>query len=100
MTLEAGENEQAAPDPRVAAEAFAALVEDTVSRVAELDEDELEDEGIVEEVAFEGFHRAARGQFPASVLRGAHAGGGQSRGVWVGMPRRGRRRYRKILPRP
>ena len=95
MTLEAGENEQAAADPRVAAEAFAALVEDTVSRVAELDEDELEDEGIVEEVAFEGFHRAARGQFPASVLRGARAGGGQARGVWVGMPRRGRRRYRK-----
>ena len=96
MTLEAGEEEQEAADPRVAAEAFAALVEDTVSRVAELDEDELEDEGIVEEVAFESFHRAARGQFPASVLRGGgRASGGRVRGVWVGMPRRGRRRYRK-----
>lgn len=94
MTLEAGEDEAPTADPRLAAEAFAALVEDTVARVSELEEDELEDEGIIEEVAFEGFHRAARGQFPAQVLRrGAVAG--RSGGVWLAMPRRTRPRYRK-----
>jgi hypothetical protein len=92
MTLEAGE-EEAEADPRIAAEAFAALVEDTVARVAELEDEELEEEAIVEEATFEGFHRGARRQFPAAVLRGAIPG--RASGVWIGMPRRGRRRYRK-----
>jgi len=92
MTLEAGEEENEG-DSRVAAEAFAALVEDTVARVSELEDDELEEEAIVEEATFEGFQRGARRQFPAAVLRGAVPG--RAAGVWVGMPRRGRKRYRK-----
>jgi hypothetical protein len=92
MTLEAGE-EEAEGDPRIAAEAFAALIEDTVARAAELEDEELEEEGIVEEATFEGFHRGVRRHFPASVLHGGVPG--RTSGVWIGMPRRGRKRYRK-----
>jgi hypothetical protein len=92
MTLEAGE-EEADADPRLAGEAFAALVEETVGRVAELDEDELDEEAIVEEVAMEGFHSAVGRHFPASVLRGGR--GSRSGGIWMAMPRRRRMRYRK-----
>lgn len=92
MTLESGDEEQA--EPGIAAEAFAALVEDTASAVAELDEEELEDEAAVEEVALEAFHRSARSQFPSSVLRPNAGGAGQ--GTWVAMPRRGPKRYRKF----
>jgi hypothetical protein len=91
LTLETGEPEHEA-DPRLAAEAFASLVEDTAARVAELDEDELEDEGVVEEVALEAFTGAARAHFPGRVLRG---GAGRAGGVWLTMPRGGRPRYRK-----
>ena len=92
MTLEAG-GEAPPADPRVAAEAFAALVEDTVTRVTELDEQALDEEGVIEEVVFEGFQRGARSHFPPTVLRGR--GDRRGTGVWIGMPRRGPRRYRK-----
>jgi hypothetical protein len=93
MTLEAGEEEMEG-EPLVAAEAFAALVEDTATEIAGLDEDELEDEHLVEEAAVEGFRRAAHRHFPPSVLRGGQ--GVRSQGVWIGMPRRRRLRYRKF----
>lgn len=91
MTLEAGKGESER-NPSVAAEAFAALVEDAVTHVTELGEDELDEEGLVEEVAFEGFHRAARTHFPPRVLRRPT---GRPAGVWVNMPRRGPWRFRK-----
>lgn len=90
MTLETGEEETG--EPRIAAEAFAGLLEDTLLAVSELDEGELDDEAIVEEVAIEGFHRAAGAHFPASVL--ARKGAGLP-GTWIPMPRRRARRYRK-----
>lgn len=93
MSLEAGEDEAVeGADRRLVADAFAALVEDTAGEVARLDEDELEDEGVVEEVAFEAFHRSAGSYFPSNVLRRP---AGRRGGVWVSMPRRGRRRYRR-----
>jgi hypothetical protein len=90
MTLETGEEETG--EPRIAAEAFAGLLEDTLLAVSELDEGELDDEAIVEEVAIDGFHRAAGAHFPASVL--AMKGTGRP-GTWIPMPRRRARRYRK-----
>ena len=92
MTLEAGEESEG--DTSVAGEAFAALLEDALARVAELEDDELEDERVLEEVAFEGFQRAARAHFPRAVLRPGQPGRAPA-GTWVAMPRRGPRRYRK-----
>lgn len=101
MSLETGDEETG--EPRIAAEAFAGLLEDTLLAVSEMDESELDDEAIVEETAIEGFHRAAGAHFPARVL----AMGGSGRpGTWIPMPRRRARRYRKysrvanILIRP
>lgn len=93
MTLEAGEELEDPADPRIAAEAFAGAVEDTVAALGELDEEELDDEHVLEEVTLEAFHRAARSHFPAGVLKGA--GGPAVSGTWVARPRRGPKRYRK-----
>jgi hypothetical protein len=94
MTLEAAD--EAGPTT-VAAEAFAALVEDTVARVAQLDEADLEVESLVEEAAYTGFHEAAAAAFPAEVLspRAEHEEAGRAGGSWVAMPRGGPWRYRK-----
>lgn len=91
MTLEAT-GEELGQEPRLAAEAFAAVVEDTAAAVAELDEADLQHEHTLEETALEAFRRAAGSQFPQSVVKVA---GDPARGTWVGMPRHGRKRYRK-----
>ena len=94
MTLETAD-EAGSPGP--AAEAFASLVEDTVAKVAQLDEADLEVESLVEEAAYTGFHEAAAAGFPAAVLsqRAEHAEAGRAGGSWVSMPRGGPWRYRK-----
>jgi hypothetical protein len=94
MTLETETEE---PSGRVAAEAFANALEDTVRHVAQLSEDEWEDDLALEEAAYEGFHEAAAGSFPAGVLNPATESLARPRsgGTWIAMPRRRRPRYRK-----
>jgi hypothetical protein len=97
MTLEAeGETYEETPSA-AAAEAFAALVEDTVARVAQLDEQDLAHEALVEEAAYTAFHESAAANFPAEVLspENEYVESGRARGTWVSMPRRGPWRYRK-----
>jgi hypothetical protein len=96
MTLEA-ESEASEPSPAIAAEAFASLVEDTVARVAQLDEAELAEEALVEEAAYTAFHESAGANFPAAVLspQNEYVESGRVGGTWVSMPRGGPWRYRK-----
>jgi hypothetical protein len=96
MTLEATD-ETSATSPVPAAEAFASLVEDTVARVANLDEFALARDGLVEEAAYTAFHESATANFPAEVLspESEFSEAGRARGVWVPMPRGGPWRYRK-----
>lgn len=97
MSLEASEDEADPTSPGLAAEAFASLVEDTVARVAQLAEDELDHEALVEEAAYTAFHQSAAANFPAEVLseQNEHLEAGRARGTWVSMPRSGPWRYRK-----
>jgi hypothetical protein len=96
LTLEA---EAAEPEatPAVAAEAFASLVEDTVAKVARLDEEDLADEALVEEAAYTAFHESSAASFPPAVLspEGEYQESGRAGGTWIPMPRTGPRRYRK-----
>jgi hypothetical protein len=96
MTLEA-ETEASEPSAAIAAEAFASLVEDTVARVAQLDEAELAEDTLVEEAAYTAFHESAGANFPAAVLspQNEYVESGRARGTWVSMPRGGPSRYRK-----
>jgi hypothetical protein len=92
LTLEAPGEPPERSGPDVAAEALTALMEDVVTEVARLSDDELDQLGVVEESAYEAFHRAAATHFPPVVLREQRPGPG---GVWVGMPRHGPRKYLK-----
>ncbi len=96
MTLEA-ESETNETPAAVAAEAFASLVEDTVARVAQLDEEDLAHEALVEEAAYTAFHESAAATFPAEVLspQNEYVESGRARGTWISMPRGGPWRYRK-----
>ncbi|HEX5995367.1 MAG TPA: hypothetical protein VFY84_09530, partial [Jiangellales bacterium] len=96
MTLEAESGTDEVP-ATVAAEAFASLVEDTVARVAELDEEDLAQEALVEEAAYAAFHESAAANFPAEVLKPQNefVESDRARGTWVSMPRSGPWRYRK-----
>lgn len=93
MTLEAPVD----AGPRLTAEAFANALEDTVRHVAQLTEDELEDELSLEEATFEGFHQAVAGSFPAGMLNpeSEYLETSKPSGTWVAMPRGRRPRYRK-----
>jgi hypothetical protein len=95
MTLEAEADGEATP--QLAAESFASLVEDTVARVAQLEEEDLEDEQLLEEAAYVAFHESAAANFPTPVLspESEYLESGRSVGTWVSMPRRGPKRYRK-----
>jgi hypothetical protein len=96
MSLETpGEAGEASPT--VAAEAFASLVEDTVARVAQLDEAELDEDALVEEAVYTAFHESAGANFPPRVLstQNEYIESGRAGGTWVSMPRGGPSRYRK-----
>jgi len=94
---EAGDAGEAEAPATIAGEAFASLVEDTVTRVAQLDEEDLGDERVLEAAAYEAFHESAAATFPAPVLseESEYLETGRAAGTWVAMPRRGPRRYRK-----
>jgi len=96
MTLEA-EGLEAEATPAVAAEAFASLVEDTVAKVAQLDEEDLTDEALVEEAAYTAFQESSAANFPSAVLspEAEFQESGRAGGTWIPMPRNGPRRYRK-----
>ncbi len=82
------------PGSRVAYEAIAQSVEDTVRRVSELDEAVFEEPELFEAAVTEAFHEAAAENFPPQVIvpelheASLHA-------TWVAMPRRGPRKYYK-----
>jgi hypothetical protein len=60
--------ETEATGTRVASESIAQAVEDTVRRVAELDETVFEDPALLEAAVTEAFHEAAAENFPPSVI--------------------------------
>jgi hypothetical protein len=93
VSLEASDHEEPG-GPRVASEAIAQTVEDTVRRVAELNEAVFEEPQLLEAAVTEAFHEAAAENFPPQVIvpelheAPLHA-------TWVAMPRRGPRKYYK-----
>jgi hypothetical protein len=79
---------------RAAGSAMATAVEDTVRRVAELDEAVLDSQPLLEAAAAEAFDAAAASNFPSELLvpelREAETG------AWVLFPLRGRPRYKRF----
>ena len=79
---------------RAAGSAMATTIEDTVRRVAELDETVLDSQSLLEAAAADAFDAAAAGNFPAELLlpelREAESG------AWVLFPLRGRPRYKRF----
>jgi hypothetical protein len=82
------EVQQLAPD------AIASAVEDTVRRVAELDETTLEHPALLEAAATEAFHQSAAESFPPQLLI-PELHEATVRGTWVSMPLGRRRKYYK-----
>jgi hypothetical protein len=93
LTLETAEpaTGREAPGRSPAADAIVSLVEDTVAELARLADEDVEVAALLEEEALVAAGRAARAAFPARTLRRPS----HRPGVWVTMPRRGPRRYRK-----
>jgi hypothetical protein len=93
LSLEAPSGEEPTGS-RVACEAIAQTVEDTVRRVGELNESVFEEPQLLEAAVTEAFHEAAAENFPPQVIvpelheAPVHA-------TWVAMPRRGPRKYYK-----
>jgi hypothetical protein len=84
--------------PQLAAEAFSNVIEDTVRRLSELSDEELEDENILEAATYEAAQEAIAANFPNTVLSptSEFLETSGAPGAWVGMPRGGKRpRYRK-----
>ena len=95
LKLETAEESPAQEDgPRVAYETIAQTVEDTVRRVAELDETTLEQPALLEAALTEAFHEAAAENFPPQLLL-PELHEAPLRATWVAMPRGRRRRYYK-----
>jgi hypothetical protein len=99
MNLEAAD----APPADPASEAFANVIEDTVGRVSELSEYELEDELTLEAAAYEGFQEGVAANFPAELLSAPSdvLETSETQGTWISMPRGRRKRYQKysrVLP--
>ena len=95
MTLEAESEET---DGRLASEAVSGLVEDTVARLAELSEEELSDDRLLEATTYEAVQEAVAANFPPAALASDSEfleTNGEG-GAWVAMPRRRRPRYRKF----
>src|ERR671922_135049 len=91
-----------APSPaevqQLAPDAVASAVEDTVRRVAELDETTLEHPALLEAAVTEAFHQAAAENFPPQVLI-PELHEATVHGTWVAMPLGRRRKYYKKYTR-
>ncbi len=79
-----------------AGQAVALTVEETVRSVAALPDHVLADEAVLEAYALEAFERAASANFPSSIVKPRLREAGDVNGVWVGLPVRGRRYYKKF----
>jgi hypothetical protein len=83
------------PDgPRLANETIAQAVEDTVRRVAELDEAVFQEPALLEAALTEAFHEAAAENFPQEVIV-PELHEASVRATWVPMPVGKRRKYYK-----
>lgn len=80
---------------RLAPEVIAGTVEDTVRRVAELDETSLEHPQLLEAATNQAFHEAAAENFPSTELVPEVQEASRVRAAWVPMPVAGRRKYYK-----
>jgi hypothetical protein len=92
LTLEAP---SATEVQQLAPEAVAAAVEDTVRRVAELDETTFEHPALLEAAVTQAFHEAAAENFPPQLLIPELHEAATARGTWVSMPLGKRRKYYK-----
>jgi hypothetical protein len=94
LKLEAADEAQE-HGPRVAWETIAQTVEDTVRRVAELDEATFEEPVLLEAALTEAFHEAAAENFPPQLIA-PELHEAPLRATWVAMPTgRRRKHYRK-----
>jgi hypothetical protein len=92
LTLEAPSEAEMA---QLAPAAVAGAVEDTVRRVAELDEATLENPALLEAAVQEAFSDAAAENFPPQLLIPEVREAGRARGTWVLMPLGSPRKYYK-----
>jgi hypothetical protein len=92
MTLEA-----APPDERLAgAEVMAAVVEDTLVKLSEQDEEVLTDDRLLEAATIEAFRESAAANIPSELIIPELRETKTQSGTWVSMPRGQRKkRYRK-----
>lgn len=90
LTLEAPTDDQTR---RLAPAAIAGTVEDTVRRVAELDEETLEQSALLEAAVNEAFSEAVSENFPPRLLVPEVREAAEAGGTWVSMPLTGRRKY-------
>jgi hypothetical protein len=84
--------------PQLAPEAIAETVQDTVRRVADLDETTFEHSVLFEAAVTEAFHEAAAENFPPQLLI-PELHEATAPGTWVPMPLRGRHKYYKKYTR-
>jgi hypothetical protein len=88
-----------ASGPRLANEAIAQTVEDTVRRVAELDVASFEEQSLLEAAVAEAFNEAAAENFPSEVIV-PELQETSLRAMWVPMPIGRRRKYYKKYTNP
>ena len=80
--------------PRLACETIAQTVEDTVRRVAELDETTFEEQALLEAAFSDAFNEAAAENFPPQLIV-PELQEAALRATWVGLPTGKRRKYYK-----
>lgn len=81
-------------DPyQMAAEIVAETLEQTVLQLAQLPENILENETMLEAYTREAFEKAASAYFPDSAIRSELRETAAAPGIWVSMPRQRKRRY-------
>ncbi len=80
--------------PDLAYEAIANTIEETVQGLGEMDDNVLNDQEELASRVLEAFETAAANHFPAQYIKEEARHSGQS-GVWVLMPRQGRRHFYK-----
>jgi hypothetical protein len=83
-------------DAGIGATALAATVEDTVRRLAELDEAYLDDDALLEAAAYDAFEAAASANLPPALLKPSLRPTARIDGTWVMLPLHGPKLYKKF----
>jgi len=92
INLEAPNEDEAT----IGLETLAATVEETVRSITELDESYLDNEQLLELGICEAFEKAVGRNFPPALLKPGIRTLAKHRGVWVPLPRKGPKFYKKL----